>query len=253
MIKNWWEDADHKLTVGAVVRLTHAGYGIMLSASNSPLLPKILHGICLDLKPGDIGYVKKVSSVDTLFDVSFERGSMLCNAVMVEPCRWMRDIPVCDDVQQAADAYNKAVWEHESRNSILKHNGIFELSEEIVKQMKQNKSMVCEENAMMATPWAVDGKVLDPAKLSGEEAVMWRTALDADTVPSFYVRDLLMKLRGVAKKGEPLKAGERVRILQGMFKDYFGTVRALEMGGLYDVKVEVTQLLGADNLTRVNP
>lgn len=221
MIKNWWEDADYKLKVGTVVCLTHTGYGIMLSASNNPLLPKIMRGIRLDLKPGDIGYVKKVSSVDTLFDVSFERGSMLCNAAMVEPCKWMRDIPVRGDVRQAADAYNKAVWEHELR-SRLSH-------EELIKQMKQNKSMVCEENAMMATPWAVDGKVLDSAKLSGEEAVMWRTALDADTVPSFYVRDLLMKLRGVAKKDEPLKAGDRVCVTGGDLRGKKGVVRAVHI------------------------
>lgn len=99
---------------------------------------------------------------------------------------------------------------------------------------------------------AMSTRTLDPKKLAPDEEMMWRTAEASTEVPSFYVKELLMRLRGVAT-AEPkplMKAGELVRVLRGEWKDCSGVTQEAELGGYVAVILHVQVSLSVDILTK---
>jgi hypothetical protein len=127
----------------------------------------------------------------------------------------------------------------------------------------------------------MSNRVLDPKKLPPDEEMMWRTAEASTEVPSFYVKELLMRLRGETPTPlggkctnsvtghirspmdsrvcvwcqqilppEPLKAGELVRVLRGEWKDCIGVTQQAELSGYVTVVIEMHVSLPVDTLTR---
>lgn len=88
--------------------------------------------------------------------------------------------------------------------------------------------------------------ILDPKKLPPDEEVMWRTAELRDSVPSFYVKTLLMRLRGYTApapcrisrgEGGPVSDHEvlpREQALEALLRDVL--LEAYYGGGLFEVR-----------------